>query len=129
MIVKRRRWLFARQFGLCCLQLTPACRARQGAMRLHSKGGVRGDFATRDHVLARSRKHQHAAGLILLACFECNTAKGRRDPAPGVVAIALALSREWFAISGDDGRRIGEIEAQVDAYRRRHEARAMGLAA
>lgn len=122
--ISRRVWLFEMQYGQCYLANTCACRARNGAMRLAKQGGPRDEFATKDHVLARSRKKASAAGLYLLACFDCNNAKGSRDPQPAEVALAMALSRLWFALPGgglnaNSPNLVRELEEQVAAWQAR----------
>lgn len=58
---------------------------------------------TWEHVIPRSRTPRGMHGLKLLACAACNSAKGAAAPDDAHVALALKLSREWFARHNQHG--------------------------
>ena len=110
--VNRRAFLHHLQDGLCYLAITPGCRARKRRTRLNV-GGKAKDAATIEHVIARSKMKSGDPELLLIACNECNMAKGDRDPLdPMHVTKAEAFRAEWIEYSDEEQKRCDERRAR-----------------
>lgn len=102
----RFHWCFARQEGLCYLGIHHKCAKRARLMTLEkptkgysartSADPFAGAVATWEHVLPRAMRVPHQATLKLLACYDCNHAKGDAAPSIEHVQLALQHGREWF---------------------------------
>lgn len=109
---QRFYWLFERQCGLCYLGSTDLCRSRSRMMTLdRPKRGYSsalaaageqcrfaGACATWEHLIPRRLTPvRRASALKLLACFDCNAAKGADgEPSAADIERALKLGRAWY---------------------------------
>lgn len=91
---RRKAWLFQQQKGVCYLMSTRACKERGGQMRLDGKH--RCDWASIEHVVPKSEKAHGEVHLILLACCDCNNAKGSGAPDARWIALAMRLHEGWI---------------------------------
>lgn len=95
-------WLYVRQGGRCFLMTTEACQRVDGFIEPIQLGkgeaGIRkGRGWTWEHVIPRS-----AGGVLrLLACKDCNQAKGAKPPSMRHIEQALALALEWHNSRGE----------------------------
>ncbi len=91
--------------------------------------GQEGASATWDHVLPDMTRPKGATPLLMLACFDCNNAKGSKWPQPKHVDAAREMARVWFEWR-DECHKLSrappvksgtqcmtEIDAQVSHYR------------
>ncbi|MDX2277663.1 MAG: HNH endonuclease domain-containing protein [Hyphomonadaceae bacterium] len=99
-------WLWIEQRQTCLLQITPACRARNGLMtprRLYPDK-VTSDSATLEHVWPRSRRSERPKDyprMLVLACAGCNSRKGADLPTPDYVERARELYARWLVYRPD----------------------------
>lgn len=96
----RRGYFFARQGERCYLGITHNCKAAGQMMRLsepHAK--MRGRDATWEHLNPKAKGGSKRT--TLLACAECNHAKGARVDIvkPEEFEMSKQLAREWREIS------------------------------
>jgi hypothetical protein len=97
----RRAWTFLQQRGICYLQITAACRAGGGDMRIEAVGHAHPRYASCEHLFAR--KHPvppelklRRGEILLLACSECNGRKAADAIAtPAQIGFAVTLYRLW----------------------------------
>lgn len=99
-------WFFAEQQGLCYLGLTGKCARRANLMilrKLPSRYKYADDLdpfvggcATWEHVMPRPMRLVGHTSLLLVACADCNNAKGCAAPEPEHVERALELGLRWI---------------------------------
>ncbi|HRE45989.1 MAG TPA: hypothetical protein PKY87_18750 [Terricaulis sp.] len=107
---KHRAWLFKQQGRCCYLQITSGCRDAGGVMTIASHHTER--FATIEHLKPRTRKGEQR--FVLLACAECNKAKGDAPIATDEqFAYAENLANVWMRISS--GLNDGDAFARAGA--------------
>lgn len=118
-------FFFARQLGLCYLQLSGTCRVkRRGVMpppdwkwRDKSKH-LPPDFPTWEHVLPNCYRMGGEQCLVLLACHECNHLKKDRWPDLAHVEIAIDVMLDWFDVQklthAEIDKRCAAIDRQIN---------------
>lgn len=92
-MISFRAFLFQRQNSRCYLRTTQACQQRDGVMRFDGKR--KGNYASKEHVIPRSKKAKGERALLLLACCNCNNRKGAEDPDPEHLDLARRLDAEY----------------------------------
>lgn len=100
-------WFYVEQEAICYLGATSKCLARHRLMLRRSMPGgydwatspdrFAGGACTIEHILPRSAR-QKGPHLVLMACHDCNKAKGSALPDPAHIERALALGLEYAKI-------------------------------
>ena len=134
-------WFFHEQRAICYLGTTLKCQHRGNLMVLRRiERGYRyagdpnpfaGGAATWEHVMPRPMRLARHASLLLLACADCNHAKGCAPPEPEHVERALELGLRWAQapifgqVESLRLRYVAQLQASYDHYLRMRDSYGM----